>query len=503
MENVYLLGLDVGTTGCKAVVFDQKGWELGCGYREYPVLCEEPLQAEQNPEAVFGLLTETMQAAVKQAGVKNITAVSLSVQGDAVIPIDKSFHVLYPAVLGMDYRSRKQCERYRENFDEWQLYEETGQPLHPINMMSKIMWFLEERPEIAEKTWRFITYEEFIYQRLGGEPLLDLTMASRSMGYSLTKGEWSRWILKNMGISKELLSPITKSGDIVGRLSKKLALQIGLDNMPLLAAGGHDQPIGAVGAGVTGGQVALDTTGTAEVLSVTFPDPVLNKSMYESFYSCYFHAVPGQYFSFAHMQTGGILQQWYRDQFGYRELEEAKRMNLDYYTYAQSKCPDGPSPILVLPHFNGSGTPLCDMESKGAIVGLTLLNTRHEILKGILDGLCYELKYNIETMEKAGIPIRSLRAAGGGARSPLWLQTKADVTGLTVETLECKEAGCLGAAVLAAAGAGVYDTAEQAAEQMVRVGRSYEPRKEQADRYQEQYHRYRSLYRCLKPVFHA
>lgn len=502
MDRAYLLGLDVGTTGCKTVVFDQEGRELGRGYREYPVFCKEPFQAEQNPDAVFSLLTESMQEAVKNAEIQNAAAVSLSVQGDAVIPVDKSYEVLHPAVLGMDYRPEKQCEKYREEFDERQLYEVTGQPLHPINMMAKIMWFLDERPEISEKAWRFITYEEFIFQRLGGEPVLDLTMASRSMGYSLEERKWSGQILENMGISESLLSPLVKSGDVIGKLSSQLADRIGLNNRPLLVAGCHDQPAGALGAGVIDTRMALDSTGTAEVLSVTFPEPILSQSMRDSFYSCYVHAVPGQYFSFAHMQTGGILQQWYRDQFGYRELEEAGHLNMDFYTYAQSKCPDGPSSILVLPHFNGSGTPLCDMESKGAIVGLTLSSTRHDILKGILDSLCFELKFNIETMEKSGILIQGLRATGGGARSPLWLQTKADVTGLTVETLECKEAGCLGSAVLAAVGAGIYDTIEQAVKQMVRPGMSYRPREEQSGRYQEQYQVYKSLYGCLKPVFH-
>lgn len=503
MGEAYLIGLDVGTTGCKAVVFDQDGRQFGRGYREYAVISKEPLQAEQDPDQVFSLLTECMQEAVERAGISRAEAMSLSVQGDAVIPVDRFFQVLHPAVLGMDYRPRKQCEWYRENYDAWQLYQETGQPLHPINMMAKIMWFLDERPEVAEKTWRFITYEEFIFQRLGGEPVLDHTMASRSMGYSLAEEKWSQRLLRNMGISEELLSPVCKSGDSIGRLSRDLAGQIGLKNSPLLVAGGHDQPVCAVGAGVTEDWMGLDTTGTAEVFSVTYPEKILTPNMHDSFYSCYDHVVPGQYFTFAHMQVGGILQQWYRDQFGYREWEKAKQLNLDYYDYAQSKCPAGPSPVLVLPHFNGSGTPLCDMESKGAIVGLTLSSTRHDILKGILDSLCYELRFNMDTMEKAGIRIRKLRAAGGGARSPLWLQTKSDVTGQVIETLECKEAGCLGSAVLAAAGAGIYDTVRQAAEKMVRTDKSYSPCLEQAKKYEEQYRRYQMLYEGVSKLYHT
>ena len=143
------------------------------------------------------------------------------------------------------------------------------------------------------------------------------------------------------------------------------------------------------------------------------------------------------------------------------------------------------------------------MESKGAIVGLTLSTTRHEILKGIIDGLCYELKFNKETMERAGVPVRSIRAVGGGARSPLWLQTKADIMEMPVETLACKEAGCLGAAILAAAGSGAYGSIREAVREMVRTGRTYEPQVLLRDRYREQYAKYRKLYEGLKPVYHS
>lgn len=503
MAELYFLGLDAGTTGCKAVVFDQTGRQMGRGYREYSVICGEPFQAEQDPELVCSLLRESMKEAVKEAGVSRIEALSLSVQGDAVIPVDRQFRVLHPAVLGMDYRPRKQCRAFEEKYDEWQLYRETGQPLHPINMMAKIMYLMDEKPEISEKTWKFVTYEEFILQRLGGEPVIDGSMASRSMGFSLEKGTWSDDILNKMGIPREKLSRVCDSGTVAGRMRQETAEETGISNCPLLVAGGHDQPVGAVGAGITEEGVGLDSTGTAEVLSAACSALAVNKSMHDSFYACYYHVIQGMYFTFAHMQTGGILQQWYRDQFGSAEMAEARKRGMDYYTCAQSKCPTGPSEILVLPHFNGSGTPLCDMESRGAIVGLTLASTRHEILKGIIDGLCYELRFNKETMESAGVPIRRLRAVGGGARSPLWLQTKADIMEMPVETLECKEAGCLGAAVLAAAGAGIYGGVEEAVREMVRTGRTYEPQDSLRDRYQEQYAKYRKLYEGLRPVYHS
>ena len=500
MEKLYYMGIDVGTTGCKTVIFDQDGISFGEAYREYPVICTMPHQAEQDAEQVFALLVQTMSEAVSKAGVRSVEALSISVQGDAVMPVDSDYQVLHHVILGMDYRPHEQCAEYGKFHDEWKLYEITGQPLHPINMMAKIMWFYKMKPQIAERTYKFITYAEFILQRLGGNAVIDDTMASRSMGYDIEKRCWSEEVLETMCIPKEKLSGVCRSGSPVGKMDSHLAEQIGLKNCPVLIAGGHDQPIGAVGAGVIREGMAVDSTGTAEVLSTTYREPKINQDMYHCYYSCYYHAVQDMYFSFAHMQTGGILQRWYRDTFGHQEEQEAEKLGRNFYEYAQTKCKAQPSSVLVLPHFNGSGTPLCDMDSKGAIVGLTLSSTRHDVLKGILDSLCYELRTNLDAMQKSGIAIHELRAVGGGARSPMWLQTKANIMGTVIKTMESKEAGCLGAAVLAAAGTGYYSSLEEACGKMVRTADCYEPEPEMQKRYNEKYEVYLELYESLKAI---
>ena len=502
MKHRYFLGMDIGTTGCKSVVFDEAGTVLSRAYREYPVLSDAPLQAEQDAAQVLALLLETLTEAIASAGVCRIEGMSLSVQGDATMPVDRDFRPLHPVILGMDYRPEAQCRQYADSHDAARLYAITGQPLHAINMFSKLLWLRENQPVIFDRAWRFVTYEEYLLYHLGGEPMLDLTMASRSMGYSLQDGDWSDEVLQSMHVPREKLSSVCPSGAPVGELSAALCERFGLENRPRLFAGGHDQPICAVGAGVIGGGMALDSAGTAEVLSVTYHGVHISEAMHDSFYSTYRHAVEPLYFSFAHMQVGGILQRWYRDNFGAQELREAAERGEGFYAHALSKCADAPSPVLVLPHFNGSGTPLCDMQSLGAFVGLTLATTRHDILKGILDSLCFELRTNMDALRRAGIEISSLRAVGGGARSPLWLQTKADVLGVPVETITCKEAGCLGAAILAAVGCGQYASVTEACGTMTHTQMHYMPRTGSAARYDARYAIYKDLYDALKPISH-
>lgn len=500
MANLHFMGLDVGTTGCKTAIFDQDGHMLGCAYREYPILCDLPLQAEQDAQLVFSLLVQTMGEAVAAAQVDEVEALSLSVQGDALIPVDRDYRPLHNAVLGMDYRPHTACAQYRQQFDSWELYQKTGQPLHPINMLSKVLWLRQEQPAVFQCAERFITYAEFVMQRLGGQALIDSTMASRSMGYDLALRDWSEPLLATMGLTRQRLSAVCDTGTVLGQLRGDLAVHIGLKNTPVLVAGGHDQPMGAIGASAVLPGMAVDSTGTAEVLSVVYDQPRINQTMHDSFYACYFHAVPDLYFSFAHMQVGGILQRWYRDNLGAAEVRQAQQQGEDFYALAHAKCSPGPSPLLVLPHFNGSGTPLCDVDSLGAVVGLSLASTRHDILKGILDSLCYELKTNLDALETAGVAVGQLRAVGGGARSPLWLQTKADITRRPITTLCCKEAGCLGAAVVAAVGTGRYRNLVEATDVMVHEERVYYPGSQWMERYAQQYAVYQQLYRQLKPI---
>jgi xylulokinase len=296
------------------------------------------------------------------------------------------------------------------------------------------------------------------------------------------------------------LSKAVPSGTIVGEIRPPLAEELGLAKGALLVTGGHDQTCAALGAGVVEENIAIDSHGTAEVLSTAFKKPVLNDMMYESYYPCYCHTKVGMYFTFALNHIGGLLLKWYRDNLGHAEVTEAEALGVGVYQLMESKAPAGPSPVLVLPHFNGSGTPWCDFESKGAILGLTMAATRHDIVKGILDSLTYELRINIETMKKAGIVVDELRSVGGAAKSSLWLQIKADITGCRVATLKVREAACLGAAILAGTAAGGYSSVDEGVAATVALKDVYQPDAVMARLYDEKYGVYREVYDTLKNI---
>ena len=486
---MFLLGLDVGSTGCKAAVFDADGVCHGFGYREYDIETDETGKAEQDADKIWDITKEVAAQTIHSSGSKEIKAIAVSVQGDSSIPVDKNFNPLSKALLGMDYRSAPQAERFAEKLGNIDLFKKTGMRSHPLNAAVKTAWLKETSPNIYEKAHKIVTYADFILGKLGAEPTIDFSMASRSGVFDLEKREWSGEIIEAFGLDKEKFSRPCASGLSVGRIAPKMAEFLGVSKDVMLVTGGHDQTCAGIGAGLISEGPALLSTGTAEVLSTAFDRPRLTDVMYESYYPCYIHAKPEMYFTFALNHVGGVLLKWYRDNLGRPEGSYESIIN---------NVPEGPSRVMVLPHFNGSGTPWCDMDSKGAIVGMSMSTTRHDIVRAILESQTYELRINVERMGDAGIPVSGLIAAGGGAKSSLWLQIRADVLNCPVRTLRVREAACLGAAILAGTAAGVYASIDEGVKKTVAFEKEYKPRSEMTEKYEERYQLYQELYPTMR-----
>ncbi len=496
-----LLGLDIGTTGCKAIVFDPEGRVLGQGFREYSVVCDAPGKAEQNAEAVWALTRDTVREAVTRAGGGSLVrALSVSVQGDAIIPVDRDFHALHPAILGMDYRSARQAERCAEKFGAFELFQRTGMRPHPMNSLAKVLWLRDARPDVFDRAWRIVTYADYVLGKLGGEAVLDHTMASRTMAFHLADKSWDADLHRALDLDPAIWSPPVRSGTPVGKVRAGLAAELGLSADVVLVAGGHDQTCAALGAGVVRERRGVVSTGTAEVLSTAFNQPALSRTMFDGFYPCYLHAVPGMYFTFGLNHVGGLLLRWWRDQFAAAEVADATARGLDAYAVIDERLSENPSPVLVIPHLNGSGTPTCDLQARGAVLGLTLATTRHEVARALLESLCFELLWNLETLEAGGVRVDELVAVGGGAKSPVWLQLKADVFGRPVRTLRCREAACWGAAMLAGVGAGVLASLDEIAARTVQVEREYAPRVRFTELYRGRFAAYRRVVAALREI---
>jgi xylulokinase len=493
-----LIGLDVGTTSVKAIVFDTNGTVRGTAFREYGISCDEPAQAEQDPRLVMKLTLEALRDAVAQSCIHTAAAIGLSVQGDAIIPLDARHEPVHPAILGMDYRSAPEAEWCAQTIGARNLFNTTGMRPHAINSIVKALWLKRNRPQTWRSTARIVTYADFILMKLGADPVIDWTMASRTMAFDIKEKRWSHQVLQALGMDPTLFSRAEPSATAVGELSRGLAEEIGLAPGTLLATGGHDQTCAAVGAGMTDTGLGLLSSGTADVLSAASATQLVSDAIFDGYYPCYLHAAPGMYFTFALNHTGGILLRWYRDTFGGVETAQALAGGRDPYDLLTASMPEGPSPIMILPHFNGSGNPVCDMQSKGAILGLTLATTRGDVVKAILESLAFEMRVNLDFLLAAGVQVCELRAVGGGARSSAGLRIRADILGRPVSTLRVREAACLGAAVLAGIASGVYGSISEGVERTVRTADVFDPDTARMKMYEARADVYREIYPSLR-----
>lgn len=494
-----LLGLDVGTTGCKAIAFDVDGVELARSYREYPLQHPRPGWVEISPRVIWQSVCEVLREVNGRAAGDPVAALSISCQGEAVLPVDATGEPLHDFIITFDSRTQPQCDRWRREMDPKELFRITGMPLHPMYSINKVMWLRENRSDVFRKTWKFLCVQDYLIYRLTGIAATDYSLAARTMALDIVKRDWSDAILAKAGVDRSLLPELHCSGTAVGEITREASEETGLPRKAVVATGGHDQPCGALGAGITRGGMAMNATGTSDVICPALETPITSKAMLDSSFCCYPHTCEDLYCSIAFNLTGGLLLRWYRDALCSEEAAQAAAVGEDPYDAILADMSDEPTDLFILPHFVGSGTPYLDPSSRGAILGLTLQTGKPHLARAILDSLDYEVKLNIDRMERAGIGINTLRAIGGGAKSERWLQMKADLLGKPIITLRTSEAASLGTALLAAKAIGIFPSARAAADALVRTGRTFEPRRAEHERYMGKYQSYLGIYEMLRP----
>ena len=465
------LGLDIGTSGCKAAVFDERGRMVALAHRDYELHFTPDGGAELDSDLVIARCLEVLAEARTQATGK-VRAMAVSSQGEAFTAIGHDGRGLSRAMVSSDVRAATFAREWPKFFGEERLYQITGHTAHPMFTLFKLLWLREHRPQVWAAAQRFLCFEDLLHLRLGLEPAMGWPLAGRTMLFDVRRHEWSREILAAVGLSTDQLARPLASGSVVGTTQ---------DGM-LVVTGGHDQPCGALGAGVTRPGVAMYATGTVECITPAFATAVFNEELRRHNLCTYDHAAPGLYATVAFSLTGGNILKWFRDEFAPGESYEAVLATL----------PPNPTELLVLPYWTPSGTPYFDCETPGAILGLRLSTHRNEILRALLEGVAFEMRLNLEILNEAGCAIDELYAIGGGARSAQWNQLKADILGRPLARLEVTEAGCLGAAILACA-ADTGCTSAEIAARWIKPGVRFAPNSTAGGYYSERFEHFRRL----------
>ncbi len=492
-----LMGLDIGTTGTKATVFDEGGRALAAAYREYPMLHPRPGWLELDPRRVWQKVEQAVAEAAAGVSTDPVEALAISTLGEAAVPVDGQGKILDNSILGFDNRAAHLFERWLGGQDPAEIMRISGHPPSQMYTLAKLMWIREHRPELYDAMDRFVCFGDFAHLMMGLEPRIDYSMAARTLAFDIHREKFSERLCASAGVRRDVFSAPVPTGTVVGELGRTAAGKLRLPPGCLVVAGSHDQPAGALGTGVTRPGVSMDATGTVECFAVAIAEPVVNEHMLRNNLACYPHAAPGRYISLAFNFTGGALFRWVRDSFARAERAATERSGEDVYDLLVEQMSEEPTDLFVVPHFTMSGTPHMDPDPVGAVIGLTLSTTRSEVLRAVLEGISYEMKLNVSLLQKAGVTVGEFRAVGGGARSDFWLQLKADMFNRPVVRLQVAEGASLGMAIAAGVGAGVYESAVEAAEGLISTGDVFTPDPERAAYYEGMLAAYRELYPAL------
>jgi xylulokinase len=495
-----LLGIDVGTTGCKVIAFNTEGKILARAYDEYPLIHPQPRWSELDSNLVWEKVSNGVRQVAAQTKCDPIEAVSVACQGEAVTPISKSGEILGNAITSFDFRAAGIADEINQELSKLEVMRITGMPLSGIATLAKLIWMQRNQPEIYWGTWKFLGFEDFVYYKLGIRPVVDYSLAARTLAFDIIQKDWSAKMLDLADVDRNLFPDAAPSGTTIGEVAPRVAEELGLPKGVVGVTGGHDQPCGALGAGIIHEGDVMGATGTVECIAPAFREPVINERMVDGNFACYPHVVDGMYVTLGFVSSGGVVLRWFRDTFAQAEVAQAEASGRDVYDLLMEEIPDAPSPVMLLPHFTGSGTPHLDLESKGAILGLTLATRKGDIIKAILEGISYEIKHNLTLLQDAGVAIHEIRAIGGGAKSEKWLQLKADMFGKKVVALDVSEGICLGAAILAGTAIGKYESIPSAVEQLVKPRKAYYPREDVRQLYDEKLKLYAQIYPAVREV---
>jgi len=494
---VSYLGLDIGTTGCKAGVFDAEGRLLALAYREYPLLAPQRGWAEIDSQQVCQACLAVVSEAAAACRHDPVAGLGISCQGEAFTPVDAQGRILGNGMVSSDTRAEPIVGPWSRQFGDRRLYEITGHTPHPMFTIYKLLWLRDHRPEVWQQAARFYCFEELIQSRLGLEPAISWPLAGRTMLFDVRTHQWHEEILAAIGLEPSRLARPAPSGMVVGTIPGAVARELGLPDGVPVVGGGHDQPCGALGAGIAEPGRAMYATGTVECICPAFDRPVLADNLFQNNLCTYDYTLPGMYTTVAFSLTGGNLLRWFRDQWAQPEKDEAARTGANPYELILRAMPAEPTDLLVLPYFTPSGTPYFDAKVPGAILGLRLSTTRGEVLRGLLEGVALEMRLNVDILQRAGLGIREFRAIGGGAKNPALTQLKADVLGRPITTLAVTEAGCLGVALLACA-ARTGAKPQELVTTWVKTTSVVEPDLRRAEYYEQRFAQYKELYPSIR-----
>lgn len=503
--NEYVLGVDLGTSGTKTVLFDKQGRAIASASREYPLDQPRNGWAEQDPECWWQAARETIRQVIGESGVApaQIRGLGISGQMHGLVLLDENGQVLRKAILWCDGRTQQECDEITRIVGRERLIRITANPALTGFTAGKVLWVRRHEPEIWKQVRHILLPKDYVRFRLTGEYGSEMSDASGTNLLDVPRRCWSGAMLDALDLDATLLPPLMESSDAAGTVTSRAAEETGLQPGTMVAAGAGDNAAAAVGTGVVTAGKAFATIGTSGVVFAHADQVQIDpKGRVHTFCA----AVPGAYTVMSCTLAAGLSLKWFRDQFCQAECQTAAQMGEDPYTLMSQEAaqsPIGANRLVYLPYLMGERSPLLDADARGAFIGLSGIHARRDLLRAVMEGVIYSMRQNLEVLRGMGIAPAEMRACGGGARSPFWRQMMADVFALPVRTVKNTEGPALGAAILGGVAAGLYADIPSACAALIRENASQLPDVQRHVDYEKYYDLYVSLYPALKDAYRA
>jgi xylulokinase len=493
----YLMGIDVGTTNCKAAAYDYQGQLLAVF--SHPTITHylENSWAEFNPDELWAAVAGSIKDIVTQLGGAGFDGIAVASMCGTGVLLDSHGQWLHPIIAWFDTRTNAIAEEWKARLGADRVFKITGINPNSVAGITKIQWIQKNYPDAFRRATRWLQIQDFISYKLTGQAVVDYSAACRSMAFDLNKLNWSEEILEVAGISPNLLSRVVPAGTLIGTVTSEVENLTGIKAGTPVFAGGIDYVCGAFATGVIDTGQALNSTGTSEQILVITDKPEVDPQYLNENFTCVTHVVNNKFYMMGMIVSSGATLEWFKQQLGRCSFNE-----LMAEAAAQSLGANG---AMLVPHFRGRYSPGVDAVARGAFVGLTTALKRGDIVRSILEGLCYEMVANINGISAISQTETNLiYAIGGATNSDFWLQMKADVTGITIKSKEVHESAALGAAMLAGLGAGVYSNAVAAIATVSHPEKTYIPNPANHAKYRTIYSTlYQKLYPALAEINRA
>ncbi len=500
----YVIGIDLGTSATKTVLFDETGKRIASKSYEYDMHQPQNGWAEQNPADWYNAAIETISFVVSHSGVNKEDIVSLGISGQmhGLVMLDDSFKVLRPAILWCDQRTGKECAELTEKLGYNTLIKITANPALTGFTASKILWVKNNEPDIFAKCRHILLPKDYLRFRLTGEFATEVSDASGMQLLDVPERKWSDTMIEAVGIKAEYLPKVYESPEITGYITEKTAEKTGLSTKTAVVGGAGDNAAAAVGMGVVKSGKAFTTIGTSGVVFAHTDKPIIDPKGRVHTFCC---AVPNAWHVMGVTQGAGLSLQWFKNQFCFKEAKEALDTGKPVYQITDelaSQVPIGCEKLLYLPYLMGERTPHLDPDCRGVFFGMSAMHKKAHFIRAVMEGVTYSLYDCLCVLNGMGISPEAMLLCGGGSRSDLWKSMICDTFGINVETADSADAAALGVAILAAVGAGIYSDVNSACKSMIpQLPTIIYPDNENTYIYRKYHKLYSSLYASLKDNF--